>query len=374
MSDVVISGTGLYTPSQSVSNDELVTAFNTFVDQYNRQHATDIEQGHVQALAHSDADFIKKASGIESRYVLEKSGILDPTVMKPQIPARANEELALLAEIAVAAAKDALQQADRSASDIDAVIVSCANLQRAYPAIAIEVQQALGIEGFGFDMNVACSSVTFGLQTAYQMVRSETANRVLVINPEFTTAHLNFRDRDSHFIFGDVATASLVERKDEAHSSQAFEIISTRCKTEFSNAIRNNFGFMNRTEPDYDPDRPDYLFVQQGRRVFKEVSPAVVDLISNHLDSLGLSVHDLKRFWLHQANINMNNLIIKRLLGREATQEEAPNILSEYGNTASAGSLIAFHKTKADFNPGDKGLLCSFGAGYSIGNIILEKC
>ncbi len=76
---------------------------------------------------------------------------------------------------------------------------------------------------------------------------------------------------------------------------------------------------------------------------------------------------------LHQANLNMNQLIARRVLGRDATDEEAPTILDEYANTSSAGSVIAFHKHRSDFSSGDLGVLCSFGAGYSIGSVILRK-
>ena len=62
-----------------------------------------------------------------------------------------------------------------------------------------------------------------------------------------------------------------------------------------------------------------------------------------------------------------------RVLGREATADEAPTILDEYANTSSAGSVIAFHKHHDDFNSGELGVLCSFGAGYSIGSVILKK-
>ena len=123
-------------------------------------------------------------------------------------------------------------------------------MQRAYPAMAVEVQDALGIEGFGFDMNVACSSATFGLQAAADMVSSGHARAVLVCKPEICSGHLNFRDRDSHFIFGDVATAFIVERTENARSDNAWEIVSTKLITKFSNNIRNNFGFLNRAAPE----------------------------------------------------------------------------------------------------------------------------
>jgi beta-ketodecanoyl-[acyl-carrier-protein] synthase len=77
--------------------------------------------------------------------------------------------------------------------------------------------------------------------------------------------------------------------------------------------------------------------------------------------------------WLHQANIGMNQLIAKRVLGHAATDEESPTILDEYANTSSAGSIIAFHKHSGDFQTGDIGVICSFGAGYSIGSVILRR-
>ena len=256
-------------------------------------------------------------------------------------------------------------------TDVDAVIVACSNLQRPYPAIAIEVQEALGIEGFAYDMNVACSSATFGLQAAVNSVENGAARSVLVVSPEICSGHLNFRDRDSHFIFGDACTAILVEREEDTKAGQGFEILGTRLKTKFSNNIRNNFGFLNRAD-ESGIGKPDKLFVQQGRKVFKEVSPLVAETIQGHLESLSLSPDNLTRMWLHQANLNMNQLIARKVLGRDATVEEAPVILDEYANTSSAGSIIAFHKYKDDLKAGDLGVICSFGAGYSIGSVVVR--
>lgn len=369
---IAISGTGLFTPPYAISNDELVTAFNAYVARYNKAHTAEIEQGTLQPLTESSAEFIVKASGIKSRFVMNKDSILDPAVMCPRIPERPNSEISVLAEIAVHAARDALKAADRKPADIDGVLVACSNLQRAYPAMAIEVQDALGIEGFGFDMNVACSSATFGLQAAASMVQSGQARAILVCNPEICSGHLNFRDRDSHFIFGDVATAFVVERADTAEGTNSWEVISTRLVTKFSNNIRNNFGFLNRAAPE-GTGAPDKLFVQEGRKVFKEVVPMVSDLIVHHLADHGVAASDLKRLWLHQANINMNDLIARRVLGRAPAADEAPNILDEYANTSSAGSIIAFHKYSSDLPSGAIGLLCSFGAGYSAGSVILKR-
>ena len=367
-----ITGTGLFTPPQSITNDELVASFNEYVGRYNSSHAGAIKAGTIAPLAESSVEFVLKASGIGNRYVIDKTGILDPEIMCPRIPERPNNELSVLAEMAVLAGREALRNADRSPKDIDAVLIGASNMQRAYPAMAIEVQEALDIGGFAFDMNVACSSATFAMQAAADMVLGGHARAVLVCNPEICSGHLNFRDRDSHFIFGDVATAFVVEPADRAQGGNSWEIVSTKLKTKFSNNIRNNFGFLNRTAPE-GIGKPDKLFVQEGRKVFKEVVPMVSELIVAHLEENRIEAGSLKRLWLHQANINMNELIARRVLGREPRENEAPNILAEYANTSSAGSIIAFHKFSTDLAPGSVGLLCSFGAGYSAGSVILRK-
>jgi beta-ketodecanoyl-[acyl-carrier-protein] synthase len=367
----VISATGLFTPQDSISNEELVESFNIYVAQHNAANADAIAAGDVIELLPSSVEFIEKASGIKSRYVLSKAPILDPDVMAPRLPERPNEELSVLAEMGVAAARGALAKAGRDATDVDAVICACSNLQRAYPAIAVEIQDALGIEGFGFDMNVACSSATFGIQTAADFIRAGNAGSVLVINPEVCSGHLNWRDRDSHFIFGDVATAILVEDRDMAPAAH-WEIIGTKLKTVFSNNIRNNFGFLNRTAPE-SRDAADKLFVQEGRKVFKEVVPMVAQLILDQMEHHSIAPAGLRRLWLHQANAGMNRLIAARVLGHEANEDESPTVLDTYANTSSAGSIIAFHLNSEDLAAGDTGVICSFGAGYSAGAVLVRK-
>jgi beta-ketodecanoyl-[acyl-carrier-protein] synthase len=367
-----ITGTGVFTPENSISNAELVFAFNAYVDKFNYENATQIDAGEVEAKTHSSEEFIFKASGINSRYVIDKKGILNPDIMYPQMRQRSDDEPSLMAEMALDAAQKALQAAGKTAADVDAVICAASNLERAYPAVAIEIQDLLGINGFAFDMNVACSSATFGLQLAADMIRSGSISSALVVNPEICSAHLEWRDRDCHFIFGDVATATLIERSENANCPY-FEIKSTRCATEFSNNIRNNNGFLRRSRPDGTADRRDMQFMQNGRKVFKEVLPMVSTHIASHMEAEGIEATDLKRLWLHQANKSMNDFIGKKVLGRIPEEGEQPNILQDYANTSSAGSIIAFSKYSNDLSEGDYGLICSFGAGYSVGSVIVQR-
>jgi len=376
MKNVVISGSGLYQPPHVITNAELVASYNAYADLQNTQHAAAIAAGERPPLVHSSVEFIEKASGILQRYVLDKDGVLDPTRMRPKFEPRPDGELSLMAEIAVAAAQQAMAAAGKTGADIDGVLCAAANMQRAYPAMACEIQQALGAGGYGFDMNVACSSATFAIEQAANAVRSGSAKCVLVVNPEITSAHLEWRDRDCHFIFGDVCTAVIVEAEDSATAPELWRILGTRLVTQYSNNIRNNAGFLNRCE-DTDPDARDKTFMQEGRKVFKEVVPLAAEHMQQHLHSLGLEPTQVRRYWLHQANLGMNQFVLKKLVGRDlsgsAGQDLAPIILSEYANTASAGSIIAFHQHHADLQSGDVGVICSFGAGYSIGSVVAQR-
>ena len=373
MREVVISGSGVFTPPEVITNAELVEAFNAFADRENAKHADAIAAGEREAIPQSDVDFIVKASGIERRHVMDKAGVLDPDVMHPTLRQRSDDEPGIMTEMAVDAARQAMDQAGVDGSQIDAVICAASNHERAYPAIAIEVQEALGIAGFGYDMNVACSSATFGIQNAVDMIRCGSVDRVLMVNPEICSGHLEWRDRDCHFIFGDVCTAVVLEAKALATSDDQFEVLSTRLLTQFSNNIRNNNGFLRRTRPAGLEDRRDMQFMQNGRQVFKQVVPMVSDLIVEHCRDEGVDPTALKRLWLHQANKSMNDFIGKKVMGRVPEPAEQPNILQDYANTSSAGSIIAFAQHHDDLDSGDLAVICSFGAGYSVGNVIVRR-
>ena len=361
-----ITGTGLYHPEEAISNEELVTSLNAYVEQFNHDNADKIAAGEIEALRGSDAEFIEKASGVKSRYVAEKSGILDPKRLYPRLRERSNDELSIQAEWGVTAAKQAMENAGVTAADIDVVILSCSNIQRAYPAVAIEIQTALGIQGYAYDMNVACSAATFGLKQASDAIKCG-ARRVLLVNVEITSGHTDFRSRDCHFIFGDVATASIIE---DTTTKSGFDIVDTHLFTQFSNNIRNNFGYLNRSE---DAVVDDKLFRQDGRKVFKEVCPLVAKIITKQLEKNEIAPSNVKRFWLHQANASMNDLILKYVVGKDADRALVPIILDEFANTSSAGVIIALHRTAHEVNDGEYGVLCSFGAGYSVGSILVQK-
>src|SRR3569623_984811 len=161
-------------------------------------------------------------------------------------------------------------------------------------------------------------------------------------------------------------------RRARPSNAGAWGLCITRLKTQFSNNIRNYFGFRNRAAPE-GIGAADKLFVQEGRKVFREVVPMVSEMIVEHARDIGLDPTGLKRLWLHQANINMNEMIGRRVLGRDPAPGENVINLHAYAHPSSARSVLAFHRANDDFAAGDTGLICSFGAGYSAGTVFVRK-
>ena len=373
----VIAGTGLYTPEESISNAELVDSYNRFVARYNDVNAALIAAGEVVALETSSVEFIEKASGIKSRYVIDKAGILDIDRMRPRFETRHEDQLSIQAEVAVRAADQAMANAGLEAKDIDGVVCACAYLQRPYPGMAVEIQQELGIEGWAYDTNIGCATAVFALNQAIAAITAGQSRAILMVTPEITSPGLNWERRDCHFIFGDVATAMVIvapELADQAKAG-AWNVEHITLKTKFSNNIRTDSGPYNRVEAE--PREPwDLVFRQNGRQVFREVVPMVSEMLKQQLADLNISPTEVKRYWLHQANRHMNDGICERVLGMKLDQLEpgrAPLVLDEYGNTSAAGCVIAFHKHQNGLAVGDKAMLSAFGAGYSAGSAVLEK-
>ncbi len=371
MKRVCISGIGVEIPEASISNEELVGSFNSWVDRENVGRGARGEK----LIERSSADFIVQASGIKKRHVYDKEGILDPERMTPRIPERADDDLSVMAEFGALAARKAFDDAGADPADVDMIICSAAHLQRPYPAIAIEMQKELGTSGAGFDMNLGCSSAIGAIHVAVNLVRTGAHRKVLVVTPELITGHLNFRDRQTHFIFGDASVALVIEALEEGESRPGkFEIIDTRNWTKFSNNIRTNFGFLNRAaQNDVSAiEIEGNLIKQVGNKVFKEVTHAGCKFIIDFLYDNGLSTDGVRRFWLHQANARMNGMILKMSLGEGIGPDRAPTVLEKLGNTAAAGAIIALEENHRDMKTGEYGLICAYGAGYSIGGAIVR--
>ncbi len=293
--------------------------------------------------------------------------------MWPHLPNRSDDELSFQAETSVIAAKNAMLSAEKSAADIDVVILASSHKQRDFPGVSIEIQKELGIKGYSFDMGMACSSAIFGINAAIGCIAAGTANVVLVVSPEIKSGQFCTRDRSSNFIFGEATSALIIERRSTSTAQHKFKISDVSLYTMLSNNIRNNRGAYNNCDSDSIFSR-DKFFYQNGRNVFRDILKLVPKHILQQLQNHSITPQQIDRFWLHQASIKMHRNIITNLVGNTAYNTTlCPEILSEFGNTSSSGVIIAFSKFHKDLDLGAKCILCAFGAGYAVGSILLEK-
>ncbi len=365
-----IAGTGIWYPKETINNEEIVSSFNSYVDHFNNSNKDKIESGELEKLDYSSTEFIEKASGIKTRHVIDKKNILDINKMMPAVLHEDESKLSIHAEVGIKAAQVAMKNANVTSSDIDAVILGTSHSARNYPSVAIEIQNELGINGYAYDMLVGCSSTTFAINNAVSDISSGLADTVLVINPEISTPFVNYTKRDIHFIFGDGCVATIVSKNNTSKNS--FKVIDRKLITKFSNNIRSDWSYLARAATDK-KSHEDLLFYQNGNSVFKEVCPMVAEFINNQLKENNLESTDIKKFWLHQANARMINLIVSKIIGtNDFDTSLAPLPIEKFGNLASAGSMFAFNLHN-DLKSGEKGLICSFGAGYSVCSIIVEK-
>ncbi|WP_417482659.1 beta-ketoacyl-ACP synthase III [Maricaulis sp.] len=366
----IIRSTGYWAPSNVITNAELVDSYNAYARRFNAEHAAAIAAGEVEEVPFSSSEFITNASGIERRHVYEKSGILDIDYMTPRIPPRRFEDISAQAEFAMKAVRPALDKAGRDGSEIDGVIVASSAQQRNFPGLSCEIQNLIGATGWSFDLTMACASALYGLNIANAMIRSGQARRILVCSPEIMTCINVHSRRDVHFIFGDAASAMLVEADDGTPGG--WEVLGTHTQNKFSNHLRSDYGFINIAERTVDPDYTPGLD-QDGHRVFKDVVSLAPVVARDLMTRIGLEPEEVRRAWLHQANIRMVDMIAKRILGRDRTPENAPSILEEYGNTSSSSVVMNFEMNSEDMKAGENGIMCAYGAGYGVGAAAVRK-
>jgi 3-oxoacyl-(acyl-carrier-protein) synthase III len=366
----LIRSTGYWVPPNVIDNDELVASYNAYATRFNAQHADAIAAGEVEEVPLSSADFIVNASGIHRRHVFEKDGILDIDRMVPQIAPRPIEDVSTQAEFALKSIRPALEKAGYDGSEIDGVIVASSAQQRNFPGLACEIQEQIGANGFSFDLTMACASALYGLHIANSMIKAGEARRILISSPEIMTCINVHSRREVHFIFGDASAAMIVEADDGRPGG--WDVLGTHAENKWSSALRSDFGFINIAERQVEPDYEPHLD-QDGHRVFKDVVGFAPVVARNLMDKIGLAPEGVRRTWLHQANIRMVDMIAKRILGRDRTEENAPAILHEYGNTSSSSVVMNFELHSDDMAAGETGVMCAFGAGYGVGAVAVRK-
>ena len=265
-------------------------------------------------------------------------------------------------DLAVAAARRALEAADCDASSIDLIIVATSTPDMVFPSTACIVQQKLGIAGCpAFDVQAVCSGFVYALTVADSMIRTGAANKALVIGAEVFSRLLNFDDRGTCVLFGDGAGAVLLQASDTP-GLIASELHADGRHVDILCTPGGVAGGQVRGVP---------LLKMDGQAVFKLAVGVLEDVARSVLAKAGRSEADIDWLIPHQANIRIMQSTAKRLkLGMDRVMVT----VDQHGNTSAASIPLALDAgvRSGKILPGQLLMLEGVGGGFTWGAVLLN--
>jgi len=318
-----ITGTGSYLPPKRLTNDMLAA------------------QLAVDGIETSD------------QWIVERTGIRARHFAEPDVGS---------SDLAVAAARRALEAADVDAASIDLIIVATSTPDMVFPSAACLVQQKLGVVGgAAFDVQAVCSGFVYALTIADSMIRTGAATKALVIGAEVFSRILDFKDRGTCVLFGDGAGAVVLEASDtpgilasELHADGRHVNILCVPGTVSGGKVLG-----------------DPLLKMDGQAVFKLAVGVLYDVAKSVLDKACRSVADVDWLIPHQANIRILQSTAKRL---KLPFDKVIVTVDQHGNTSAASIPLALDESvrSGKILPGDTVLLEGVGGGFTWGAVLLD--
>lgn len=319
-----IIGTGSFAPPKIVTNDALAEVVET-----------------------SD-EWIRTRTGIRERRISDSLGATD---------------------MAVEAARRALEDSGIQPEDIDIIITATTTADYCFPSAACEVQGAVGaINAVGYDISAACSGFIFALNTAHAFIKAGTYRTGLVIGVDNLSKVVDWTDRSTCVLFGDGAGAAVVRGFQDGTGKGLIqmEMGSDGRKASVLQCQSRTMGnFLTGTIPE-----PGYI-TMEGQEVFKFAVKKVPECIQKVLAESSTNIEEVKYFILHQANYRICESIAKRL---KVSMDKIPMNIERYGNTSGATvpMLLDELNREGKLEKGDKLVLAGFGAGLTWGAVLLE--
>ncbi len=263
-------------------------------------------------------------------------------------------------DMAIKAAKQALENSGLKPEDIGGVIVATATADRAFPSVAVAVQHALGTQfGPSFDVSAACSGFVYALSTADALIRSGQVKRFLVIGAEKFSSLLNWEDRRTCVLFGDGAGAVILEA----------------CEGTGTNADQGMLTSHLHANGQYQ----DMLYVDaqsgfinmDGQEVFKFAVNSMSKIVAETLESVNLSPSDIDWLIPHQANVRILEATARRL---GMPMDKVIVSVNKHGNTSAASIPLALHTAVSEnkLTRGDLILFEALGGGFTWASALMR--
>lgn len=270
-------------------------------------------------------------------------------------------------DLAFEAARNCLARARVEAASIDAIVLATSSPDRLQPATATRVQHLLGAtKAFAFDINSVCSGAVFAISIADSLIRSGSANKVLVVAAEIYSRYLNPADFSTYPYFGDGAGAVLLEA-----TQQPTEILGTTLHTDGSGCEVIQVPAGGTMQTVSDPTSPQRYFTMKGKEVYQFAISRGPEGLGEVLQRAGVSAGDVDWLVSHQANRNVILEIAKRA---GISESKCFMNLDRFGNTAAASVLIALDELRDSGKLTDNHLvvLLAFGGGLSWGAALIR--
>ncbi len=264
------------------------------------------------------------------------------------------EEWENASDLALPAAKEAVENAGLTPKDIDCVIVATSTPDMTFPSTACFLADKLGCsKPMAFDISAACSGFIYALTIANSFIKSGQFKNVLVVGAEVFSKIIDWNDRSTAVIFGDGAGAVVVSASDGES-----DILAAKMKSDGS-----HWGSL------YCP--VGEKLKMRGRETFKLAIKSMETASKKALEKAGLTLEDIKLVIPHQANIRIIKALAERL---ELPEEKVFSNIHKYGNTSAASIPIAMYEAwkEGKFKKGDYLLLTAFGGGLTWGAIVLK--
>ncbi|MBN8967435.1 MAG: ketoacyl-ACP synthase III [Rhizobiales bacterium] len=268
--------------------------------------------------------------------------------------------------LGIKAAQAAIANAGIDAQSIDLIVLATSTPDNTFPATAVQIQEALGINhGAAFDVQAVCSGFIFALATADNFLKSGAFKRALVIGAETFSRILDWNDRATCVLFGDGAGAVVLDAQQQPGTSADRGVLTTH--------LRSDGRHRDKLFVDGGPSTTQTAghLRMEGREVFKHAVGMITDVIVDAFNATGTTADDIDWLVPHQANKRIIDASAKKL---HIAPEKVVLTVDEHGNTSAASIPLALAAAAGDgrIKKGDLVMLEAMGGGFTWGSALLR--
>lgn len=314
----------------------------------------------VQSVGHYLPERVVENSEFESTLETNDAWIRSRTGIERRHFAAENETTS---DMGIKAAQAALENADCTVDDVDAIILATSTADLTFPSAATMVQNGLGMRhGFAFDVQAVCAGFLYALTTANSMIASGQANRILVIGAETFSKLMDWTDRGTCVLFGDGAGAMLIEAQHDKNSDRGILATALRSDGRYKDILYVDGGVSLQTT--------GYLRMQ-GKEVFRHAVEKLSTIALETLEQAGLTTQDVDWIVPHQANKRILEGMSKRL---KIPMEKVVMTVNNHGNTSAASIPLAMAVAIENklIKTGDVIVTGAIGGGLAWGTAVIR--